>query len=934
MKNTPTSSTTQAFGLKNRIADNLAKFSERLNQHRFWHLLPQGQNDLGKATGLLDTKTNRWYPSAASLRSFLDQNPFVFVQEVANNKTLATLHSTTRLLWNHETVFDAYFSPADGKEMAQEGRWAGLEGWQLPNKDMLQAFAMPDANPHRNGPKYHLLGTNMWLVSRGRCCVNEGAWGVDDGVGCIFACHLLWKKSSDADMLMEIATRGWKLVTPTGQMFQPNCDVSPIERLTAWVKNNRYARSGEQDKDILNPHDFWVASQLSDVDYTPCRLPKLDTAQLSDPEKGLWELWGEDESALKSSGFVARNPAVDLKNRAVAIDFGTSSTVVAMNTTSGNRELLRIGVRDFYQVPLPQHFENPTVLECLDFPAFQAAWTQCAYRPPLDWNTMRAAHEAQSSFRDNPGDTRVLASILPRIKQWALRSEDTRIRLSDRQGHELELAPHTERNPVRGQPMQINPEDPFDPVELYAWYLGMAINWRGRGLFLKYYLSFPVDYPREIKDRVLASFRRGLQRSLPPTLIEHHPQVLNEFEVVGLASEPAAYAAAALPHLELEPTEEGLPYAVFDFGGGTTDFDFGLLRWATVEEDAQGYERVFEYLANSGDNYLGGENLLEHLVYASFQENLPVLREHRIQFTLPLAASPFTGSESFIAKTQAAQTNTVMLSAKLRPFLESETHNLHGQIKIDLLDPNGLKKTCELVFDAQKLDALLANRMKEGVLAFLRELARQQSKLPAAPVHVLLAGNGCRSRHITALFDTQGELWQTLLAQAFGETTPPEIVVHPPLSIDEQNMHAPTAKTGVALGLLRLVPGEGTKLIDRVRDSHDGQAPFAWHVGRLRRGRFEPILQQGTAYQQWHELGPLQEGVFNLFTTTSPRAHNHMTEGDPELSKHRLDFPAVPAGSKLFARAVSPDTLELTCAQDKSALQHQESLQIRSFDLK
>ena len=82
---------------------------------------------------------------------------------------------------------------------------------------------------------------------------------------------------------------------------------------------------------------------------------------------------------------------------------------------------MRIGVRDFYQKVQALHFENPTVLECLDFAAFAAAWNKRAYRPELDWDRLRAAHEAQASFRDNPGDTRVLASILPKLKQWALR---------------------------------------------------------------------------------------------------------------------------------------------------------------------------------------------------------------------------------------------------------------------------------------------------------------------------------------------------------------------------------------------------------------------------------------------------------------------------------------------------------------------------------
>lgn len=643
---------------------------------------------------------------------------------------------------------------------------------------------------------------------------------------------------------------------------------------------------------------------------------------MTDPEQGVWELWGTEAAELKRMELVARDPGRDVRRHAVAIDFGTSSTVVAMDTTSGARELLRIGVRDFRETIKPSHFENPTMLECLDFKAFAAAWGDCAYRPALDWDWMRAAHEAQTDFRNNPGDTGVLARILPRLKQWAFRSsEQRRVVMTDAKGHEVELPAHTERNPVRGQPLAVSSADPFDPVELYAWYLGMAINWRGRGLFLKYYLSFPVKYERGVKERILASFRRGLQRSLPASLIEHHPQVLNEFEVNDLASEPAAYAAAALPHLGIEPTDAGVPYAVFDFGGGTSDFDFGLLRWATAAEEAKGYEQVFEHLASSGDNALGGENLLEHLVYESFKHNLEVLRKERIQFTLPLQAPAFAGSEAFLAPTQAAQTNTIMLAAKLRPFLEGDGAKLDSPIKLNLIDANDQKKNCELVLDAKALDALLAQRIRGGVEAFLAELAKLRSELPAnAPIQLLLAGNGCRSRHIQALFDSEGPLWGELLTAAFGESLP-DIVVHAPLPMDADNPYAPTTKTGVALGLLHLVPGENTLQLNHLKSRHDGQAPFAWFVGRLRRKRFEPSVAPGAAYQTWQALGPLQEGVFNLFVTTSPRAHTGLPEGHPELKKHRLDFPAAPADAVLFARATGPHTLELAAAADAAALE-------------
>lgn len=928
-------------------ASNLADFINCLEETSFWHILPAGETDVAKASGLFDASQGNLYPPAATtvaaLGQFLAQHPFVYVEAVDGNKVLATLHSATRLLWNNETSGN-WHTVADSKPILQAGRWAGLAGWSLPSKQQLEAFAKAGGNPYRKGQAYRLAnvsgGENMcWLTTEGRCDTDNGYWGVSPSTAFIFACHPLWQKVPDAEVFTQLIAYGWQLRSAaSGATFTPPpADVRwrglSVEALLAtWAKEGLRLRPYGKEASLLSPQDFYLPHQLAELDYTPCRLPKLDRAQLTDPEKGLWELWGTDAAELKNLDLVARDPGRDVQRRAVAIDFGTSSTVVAMDTASGARQLLRIGARDFFEDIKPAHFENPTVLECLDFQAFHDAWTANAYRPALDWNWMRATHEAQASLRDNPGDTAILASILPRLKQWALRDNaHRRVRLTDRQGHELELQQHTERNPVRGQPLQVSSTDPFDPVELFAWYLGMAINWRGRGLFLKYYLSFPVKYERAVKERILASFRRGLQRSLPRTLIEHHPQVLNDFEVNDLASEPAAYAAAALPHLGIDPTDEGVPYAVFDFGGGTTDFDFGLLRWATKQEEDQGYEQVFEHLASSGDNFLGGENLLEHLVYQSFQRNLEVLRKERIQFTAPMQADAFAGSEAFLAPTQAAQTNTIMLAAKLRPFLEGEGNNLPSQLKLDLIDVNGQKRTCELTLDAQALDALLAQHMRAGVAMFLYELAQLRPQLPAnAPIHLLLAGNGSRSRHIQALFDPEGALWGDLLTTAFGDA-PPDIVVHAPLPMDEAKPHAPTTKTGVALGLLSLVPGENTLLLNHVHARHDGQAPFDWFIGRLYRKTFDPSLVPGATYGAWHELGPLQQGVFNLFVTNSRRAHTGLPEGHPELKKHRLDFPAAPANARLFARAVGPHLLELApatgTAPEEDAVRRQLALE-------
>lgn len=519
-----------------------------------------------------------------------------------------------------------------------------------------------------------------------------------------------------------------------------------------------------------------------------------------------------------------------------------------------------------------------------------------------------------------------------------MRSEKQQLQLTDYQGYEFTLAALTERNPVRGQPMDVSDTDPFDPVELYAWYLGMTINWRERGLYLKYHLTFPAKYERATKDKILASFRRGLQRSLPSTLVSQN-EVFRDFEVKELASEPAAYAAAALHHLasqdavdtstvingnsrSIKPklTEDGVAYAVFDFGGGTTDFDFGLWRWATADEEDEGYEQVFESLHSSGDNFLGGENLLEHLVYETFKDNLDICREHKIPFTRPLDGKSFSGDEVFVQQTQVAQTNSVLLGTKLRPFMENADSQLQSQASIDLLNMDGQKVKSEISFDVQKLDVLLFNRIKEGLRAFLVELDHVVEQLGPRPIHLLLAGNGSRSRYITALVENESDEWDALLEEVF-QGRSPTLVIHPPLAVNQDNLHAPTAKTGVALGLLRLCPGEKVKLINKIRtESHD-EAPFRYYLGGIRRGQFTPQLAPFSDYQQWQLLGSMPQQVFKLCYSVSPKAKVGMQEGDPELLIHRVDFPAAPSGTKLFVRAIHPCIVELAAVSEEALLE-------------
>ena len=928
----------QSFDFPVLHKESVAALNAFLENNRYCYLMRDGEANTQQPTEFIDTQTGVIYsPLNENLNKFLEQQQFVYICKAGTKVIQATLQVATELLWSRADSANSY-TLEEAQKLTHKKTCAQLKGWQIPSERQLRTFV------HANNPfctkEGFLIDVNgkpsdAWLTKAGVYNYKEDTLTENPKSSApVIFYNNLWENRSSIHRCIDLATQQWQLATPDNKIFEPSkiIDTWPdcqAEQLLVKLKEQRLHLKGIINKKAIFETSKYglMIDKISEIDFIPCRLPKLNELQIRDPEQGLWELFGIDKKTLKHFGVIARDPAQDIKRYAVAIDFGTSSTVVAIDTSSGKSELLRIGVRDFHQQVQPADFENPTVLECIDFRTFEAVWTQQAYRPALNWNWMRAAHEAQANLRDNPGETQILASIMPSLKRWALRSsEQRRTRITDRTDHEITLAPHTERNPVRGQPLTLDANNyPFDPVELYAWFLGMAINWRNRGIFLDYYLSFPVKYAREVKDRILASFRRGLQRSLPQTLITHHPEVLNDFKVHDLASEPAAYAAAALKHLKIQPTEEGVPYAVFDFGGGTSDFDYGLLRWATEDEEDQGYEQVFEHLASSGDNYLGGENLLENLVYSTFCQNLETLRAQRIQFTQPDGTETFPGSEAFLADTQAAQTNVIMLAAKLRAFLEADEPKLEDQINLTLINNNGEKAdNCALTLNAEALDALLLNKIRAGLEAFLTQLAQLRDKLPRdESIHVLLAGNGCRSRHIKHL--TQGAEWIKLSKQAFGNKVP-DIVVHEPLPMNEAEPYAPTTKTGVALGLLRLTPGKNTLLINHVHNSHNGQAPFAWFVGRMRRGMFDSKLNPGAVYGKWHEIGALQQGIFNLYASSSPRAHQGIAEGDVELKMLPQDFHAAPPGAKLFARAIKPHEIELTAALDPQEIDENSNI--------
>ena len=898
--------------------------------------------------------------------------------------TVAELRSITR-----EPLFAT--DPTPGQGAAQTGQKTAAKGGSVKRK--LYACSTEEGEPG-----YHTV------------TMGSGEVGVSEEAQHIIPIH----RVSQRDVYSFVVAHG----------LLPK-DVPGIREKLSQLYQVTMALNGQQQEPP--PDDLSIPAlktYLLEGDYVRARLPKLEEAYLHDAEKGLWELHqphfqesrkpiGKDwlEVTLKEP-WEARDPEQDVRRGSVAIDFGTSSTVVACRE-HGTTILLRVSMADFFRKPRPEDYQNPTVMEFIHLPNVVAAWTSEAYRPFVRWDDFRCSHAALDNYRKNDADQRIVAGILTHLKQWPLleRMNLQPLRIVDQTtSTEMEILPSSPVLPAHGQRISVTRNDPFDPTELYAYYLGLSINNRSNGLFLDYYMTFPVTYPKQIKQRILASFARGLMRSLPPSLMDS-PSI-QRFSVREEASEPAAYAACALMELDISPSREGTAFAVFDFGGGSTDFDYGIYRLPTPQEEDQGYEQVINHFGACGDIYLGGENLVNQIVFLTFTQNLEICREHRIPFVCPPEAELFPGHEMFIDRSNIAQTNSTLLMAKVRHLWEDfqwhlpeEPEGVAGEeagkspakksarrrsdrigdalgraildadfnldegvqsfpesesrlaVPLELLNRSREKAKVTLTVDRNVVNRFLVKRVGKGIYQFFIAMRQAFSNLGTMPkeVHILQAGNASRALLVQALYAMllQDKMFRwspppgglkngaalRRIQQAIpffggqeaaggGQESGGRFIVHRPPVGDPDDPYRPTAKTGVAIGLLKLIPGEtllATHTKGKVRrytkgpglfvHEESGESPFHLYVGRLKQGRFKPVLMQNGDYGEWHELGTPTRRAFTLVYSKSPQAVlGELQRGSPELREKALSFGMGTDKQRLFVRAVAPTTVEVCLA--------------------
>ena len=596
---------------------------------------------------------------------------------------------------------------------------------------------------------------------------------------------------------------------------------------------------------------------------------------LLDPNVGHWDLKEQDKKELKEilgKNVYKRNPKDDVNQGGiVAIDFGTKSTVVVYQKDSENILPMRISGEKLNREVRNTDYENPTVIEFRDINKFLKDYNAKVGRPDTKWQDITVSHTAFGNLTEVSSE--YFDSIISDIKQWTA-SKNQKIILVDRKGKEILLPPYLE--------LKEKSKDYIDPVELYAYYIGSYINNMINGIYLEYYLSFPVTYEKAIRERILKSFEKGIQKSLPIE-IQGDKDLMKKFRVRHGANEPAAFAVCALSKLEIEPKneEDKVYYGVFDFGGGTTDFDFGIWKYSE-EEDLYDYE--LEHFGAGGERYLGGENILKELAYKVFTDNSSNLRKNQIQYTRPEWCDELVGEEILVSQTKQARQNSTKVAKELRGIWENTTTERVDFISVNLFDSHGeVNAGFKLNVKEDDLKNLIKEKIEKGIKNFFIKMEDAFKGEDVKEINIFLAGNSCKHPFVEEIFNRYIEEKKDKLKINIYNTKMFD-------ELKETNKANPTAKTGVAFGLIYSRNSGRIKVISRDEKANiNNEINFKFYIGNNRRNKFNCIISPNSNYDEYKFFGIVKSDIFELYYSTSPEAQtNEMKSSEAKIKRINL----------------------------------------------
>jgi len=589
-----------------------------------------------------------------------------------------------------------------------------------------------------------------------------------------------------------------------------------------------------------------------------------------------------------------RDPKLDVREAWVGIDFGARSTVVGIRGERGPLSLVRLGTLE--PALRSSDFESPSELDFEALRGTTKAWRERVIQPQLRWDEVKsgvAAHDLRRKDTSEP--TRRAAAAIPRLamlREYIEKKVPFALRgFADPETNEVLKKPAAPVIDEEG----IGAFDPFDPIELYAYHLGLTVNHRLLGLHLKYAITMPTGWHADRRTSVLIAFRRGLFRSLPAGLVEYHE--IDKLQVIDAGPSALPFVATAFRVFSIAPTHGPVTFAVLEAGASESGMLFGVFRDPTPEERRDGKERVIEYLEETALPWFGAERLLHRLAYGVYADHISDMTENRIPMEKPDEALPIPGAEDLVQPTPEARGNRTLLADALRPLFEGDpTYRLPTVIKLadEANNVREIRLSLNRVGLRQQMDAWFAKaagEFREHVVAALTRLARGAD--PFEGLRVILGGR--MSMHLTL---------QDLITKSF----PPNVRVHKFREPDKTNLAAPTVKTACAIGILSM-RYDKIGALPRI-ESRDA---FRYRVGRARHGQLVDVLDPSVEYDAWRDLGACTKPVVEVLFMRADD-DGEVAADDPRVMRVGCDLGIEAVGQRLFMRAVSEFRVEVAVA--------------------
>jgi len=666
------------------------------------------------------------------------------------------------------------------------------------------------------------------------------------------------------------------------------------------------------------------------IDKERINIDDYDEERLWDINLGHWDLEEKDKEELKEilgKKVYERDPKLDVhQGGIVGIDFGTKSTVVVYQKDRTNIMPMRISGGKLNKKVDDKDYENPTVIEFRNVENFLEKYNEKDGRPNTKWEDVMVSHTAFGNLTDGPSE--YFTSIISDIKQWTTKEKEKHY-LKDRTGSEYTLAPYLK--------IDENEENYIDPVELYAYYIGSYINTMTNGIYLEYLLSFPVTYEKAIREKILKSFEKGIKKSLP-IQIQEDERLMKKFKVKHGANEPAAYAACALKNFKIEPKDKDdkIYYGVFDFGGGTTDFDFGIWK---IAEDEDKYDYELEHFGAGGDKYLGGENIVKELAYKVFTENSDTLLKREIKYTRPESYDELKGEGALVNNDSSiAKLNTRILGEVLRGIWENSATEDMKTVKLSYLyDTHGEKRGMggddELSFNIseEELNKFIREKIDKGINNFFIKLEDAFKDEDAKEINIFLAGNSCKHPFVNEIFAEYQEKMKDKIKLNLYDLKAIES-----LKEKDSTKVMPTGKTGVAYGLIYSRKGGRIKVTNRdEKENMANEVNFKFYVGKNKRDLFNTVLSPNSKYEKYEYFGIATSDTFEIYYTTLPEAQTGQMEIDKTNVKRislNEDYDE-DEEYRIYIKATKPTKISYAIVKKEEDIDTKEFLEEGEIDL-